>query len=701
MSIIREVTIADKTISFEFQKFAKQANGSVMVTCGGTQVLVTVCAASSAPDDIDFFPLGVDYIEKSYATGRIPGGFLKREGKPSDLATLSARVLDRPLRPCFPKEFRHETVVTATVVSYEHGNAPAPLALAGASTALMISDIPFNGPVAGLRLGLKDGEYIVDPPEGFESDLDLNIACKPDAVLMVEAGANLISEEEMLKAINYAHEVMKPLFDFQEEIKQEIGKEKMQVVKNELPEDLVAKVRELAMPLLSESFQITEKKLRNQALSDAKNKVLGELDNQDGSLKADIEKAWDKLKSEHVRTMVLQDKKRIDGRGLEDIRPISCEINVLKRSHGSSLFTRGETQALASVTLASLDECQRTETLWNIDEKERFMLHYNFPPFCVGEARMQRSPGRREIGHGTLARKALVPVVPSIEEFGYTIRLVSETLESNGSSSMAAVCSGTMALMNAGVPIKEPVAGIAMGLIKEGEQFSVLSDILGDEDHLGDMDFKVCGTKNGISALQMDIKIGGITKEIMTQALDQAKRGRHHILGKISEAIETNANDVSNYAPRIFKLKIKPDKIRDLIGPGGKNIKKLGQDTGAKIDIDDSGLISIVAPNAASAQAAKTLIRSSVTNPQVGEIYLGKAVRLTDFGAFIELKPGVDGLCHLTQLTDQKVKSTSDVLKLGDEVLVKIIDIDRQGRIKLSRKEAVGQKPTFEGDAES
>ena len=694
MSIVREVNINNRIIKFEFNKFAKQANGSVMVSSGKTQVLVTVCASEKESSDLDFFPLSVDYIEKSYAVGRIPPGFVKREGKPGDMATLTARVLDRPLRPCFPKEYKNETVITATIMSYEHGFSPVPLALMGASTALMISNIPFNGPVAGLRLGMKEGQYIVDPLEGDEGELDLNIACKPDAVLMVEASAQFLSEQQMIDAIEHAHQCMKPLFDMQLEIQKEIGKPKWEIANKDFDQDLLNAVSEKASPLLQEFFAIKNKADRNIALSKAKDELIAAMATEKPDQAPEVKEIWNHLKSQHIRKMVLDDKVRIDQRGLKDIRPISCETNVLHRAHGSSLFTRGETQALASVTLAAEEDQQRSETLWNMDYRQRFMLHYNFPPFSVGEARMQRPPGRREIGHGTLARKALLPVIPDPTKFGYTIRVVSETLESNGSSSMAAVCSGTMALMQAGVPISTPVAGIAMGLIKEGEDYAVLSDILGDEDHLGDMDFKVCGTAEAITALQMDIKIGGITKEILKEALDQAKEGRLHILGKMKEAIAEPATEVAEHAPRIFKLKIKQDKIRDLIGPGGKSIKKITSETGVKMDIEDAGLISIVAPDATSAQAAKSMIRSFTSNPQVGDVFLGKAVRLTDFGVFIEIKPGLDGLCHITQLSDQRVKNAEEIVKLGDEVLVKVVDIDRQGRIKLSRKEAFGQKPT-------
>lgn len=696
MAITREIVLHDRTIKFEFDKYAQQANAAVMVSSGGTQVLVTVCSQdlrSGNEDYQDFVPLSVDYIEKTYATGRIPGGYLKREGKPGDHATLIARVLDRPLRPCFPKGMHQETVITATVMSYEHGFSPISLALLGASTALMISDVPFDGPVASVRIGMKNGEFIIDPPEGQEGDLDLNIACKPGAVLMVEAGANFLSEEQMLDAITFAQNALEPLFDFQLAMQREIGKEKFALKPAVYPEGLAEKVQAKAAATFPQAFGQPSKKLIRQALSTIKNEMLTSLNpEQSTKEKNAILDLFEQEKSRFMREMILSEKKRIDQRALDEIRPISCEVNVLQRAHGSALFTRGETQALGVVTLASTDDQQRSETLWDMDVKQRFMFHYNFPPFSVGEARMQRSPGRREIGHGSLARRALVPIIPDDGEFEYTIRLVSEVLSSNGSSSMASVCAGTMALLQAGVPIKEPVAGIAMGLIKEDERYAILSDILGDEDHLGDMDFKVCGTADKITALQMDIKIGGISKEVMAEALAQAKVGRQFILGKITAAISA-PQELSDYAPRIFKLKIKQDKIRDIIGPGGKTIKKITGDAGVKIDIEDSGIINIVAPDATSAQAAKSLIRSCTSAPQLGEVYLGKAVRLTDFGVFIEIKPGVDGLCHISQLDTQRVNRIEDVVKLGDEVLVKVVDIDRQGRIKLSRKDAIGQQP--------
>jgi polyribonucleotide nucleotidyltransferase len=694
MSVVREVKIEGRVVKFEFQKFAKQANGSVMVSSGGTQVLVTVCAASKPSPGLDFFPLGVDFIEKFYAAGRIPGGYRKREARPGDQEALTARVIDRPLRPSFPENYRNETVINCTVMSYEHGFSAAPLALIGASTALMISDIPFNGPVASVRLGLKDGNYIFDPIEGEISDLDLNIACRPDAVLMVEAGANFLSEQQMLDAIDHAHRLMQPFFDMQIDIQKEIGKKKWEVVAKEINKELVEKVAAAGKAKVRAAFDINDKLVRGKAMSDINSSILTAL-NPDGNaaLQAEIKDLLEELQSDVMRQMILKEKKRINGRGPADIRAISCETGILSRPHGSALFTRGETQALAIVTLGSKDDVQRGESLYSSDMKERFMLHYNFPPYSVGEARMQRPPGRREIGHGTLARRALIPVLPTEDEFGYVIRIVSEVLESNGSSSMATVCSGSMALMAAGVPLKEPVAGIAMGLIKEGDEYTVLSDILGDEDHLGDMDFKVCGGHDGITALQMDIKISGLSKEILAKALDQAKQGRRHILGKMAEEI-TTTKEVSEFAPRIFRLKIKQEKIRDLIGPGGKTIKKIIAETGCKIDIDDNGIVNLCAPDATSAEAAKSLVRSVTSEPEVGEIFLGTAVRVVDFGVFVELRPGLDGLCHISQLDAKRVEKVEDVVKEGDEVMVKVIDIDRQGRIKLSRKDALGQKPT-------
>ena len=694
MSLVKEVVVGDKTLKFEFNKFAKQANGSLMVSCGETQVLVTVCAADEAREGQDFFPLSVDYLEKFYAVGRIPGGFIKRETKPSERETLTSRVIDRPLRPSFPKDYMCETQVICTVMSADEDNHPATLALIGASTALMISDIPFNGPVASIRVGKKDGQLVLDPKFGEEGDIDLNIAANPDAVLMVEAAANFQSEAEMLEAINFAHEAMKPLFAMQLEVQKEIGKPKREVVEAHFNTEVFDEVKQQLSGSLLEALTVKEKHARSKALKVLKKQVKADL-NPDGDdqKSQDISAAYEKLIYTTMRGMMLDEKRRIDGRSFTDIRPIACETRLLKRSHGSALFTRGETQALGAVTLGSGEDEQRLDTILTPDAKKRFLLHYNFPPFSVGEARFLRAPGRREIGHGTLAEKALTPVLPEKEEFNYTIRLVSEVLESNGSSSMATVCAGTMAMLDAGVPLKAPVAGIAMGLVKEGDKYAVLSDILGDEDHLGDMDFKVTGTKDGITALQMDIKIDGLSKEILEEALQQAKEGRQHILDKIVDAIST-PGELSDYAPRIFQMKIKEDKIRDIIGPGGKTIKKIISETGVKIDIDDNGLVNIIAPTSENAENAKKYIRTLTSDPEVGAIYMGTVKKVVDFGAFVEIRPGLEGLLHISQLDTKRVEKVEDVVKEKEQVLVKIIDVDRQGKVKLSRKEALGQKPT-------
>ena len=694
MSLVREVTIGDKKITLEFQRFAKQANGSVMVSSGDTQVLVTVCAADDPKEGQDFFPLTVDYIEKFYAAGRIPGGFFKREMKPSEREALTSRVIDRPLRPSFPEEYMCDTQIVATVMSYDPKHHPASLALLGASAALMVSDIPFNGPVASLRIGMQNGKLVLDPQLGAASDLDLNVACRPDAILMVEAGANFLSEDQMLDAITTAQEWMQPLFDVQLEAQRLIGKPKRQLTAKTHDAALVETVNRVAKGPVAAAFAVTEKQERTRALKQAGKQVVAELNTDgDDAKKAAIKAIVEDLKYRMMRSQILDEKRRIGGRGFKDIRTLTCETKVLKRPHGSALFQRGETQAVATVTLGAGDDEQRLDSIHASDEYKSFMLHYNFPPFSVGEAKPLRGLSRREMGHGALAERALSQVIPDKAKFGYTVRLVSEVLESNGSSSMATVCAGTMALLDAGVPIVEPVAGIAMGLIKEGDKYAILSDILGDEDHLGDMDFKVCGGNSGITALQMDIKIGGLSNEIMREALAQAKEGRRFILNKMKEAIEA-PGELSEFAPRIFQLKIPVDRIRDLIGPGGKVVKKVVADTGAKIDINDDGVINIVSPDVVSAEAAKKMIRTITSDPTVGGIYLGTVKRIMDFGAFIEIKPGTEGLCHISELEEGRVNKVTDVLKEGEEVMVKVLDIDRQGKVKLSRRGAFGKKPT-------
>ena len=691
--ITREVTVGDKTIKFEFNKFAKQAN-SVMVSCGDTQVLVCVVAAEDAKPDQDFFPLTVDYFERTYAAGRFPGGFVKRETRQSEHEVLTCRVIDRPLRPLFPEHFLTDVQITCTTVSYDPAHHPAPLALMGASVALMISNIPFDGPVAALRIGMKDGQYILDPKEGEGGDLDLNVAAKPGALLMVEAGANFLSEEQMLDAISHAQKLMEPIFAMQLAVQKEIGLPKRSVKAPNWDKDILAKVNAMAMPLVNKAFTIASKTERKQAISSITKDVLTAVNpTGDSATTKMVKKMMEEVQYQSMRGSILETRKRVDGRGPADVRKITCETKVLKRPHGSALFTRGETQALATVTLGAADDEQRLDNLVTPNAFKSFMLHYNFPGYSVGECKPNRAPARREVGHGALAERALARVVPAKSLFGYTIRVVSEVLESNGSSSMASVCAGTMAMLQAGVPIKEPVAGIAMGLIKEGDKYAILSDILGDEDHLGDMDFKVCGGQNGITALQMDIKIGGLTRDILSQALTQALAGRRHILSSMTTAINA-PSEISEFAPRIFQVKIKSDRIRDLIGPGGKNIKKIVAETGVKIDVNDEGMVSIVAMDVMSAEAAKKMIRSITSDPEIGSIYLGLVKKIMDFGAFVEIKPGTEGLCHISQLDNARVERTEDVCKEGDEMLVKVLEIDRQGKIKLSRKDALGKKPT-------
>jgi polyribonucleotide nucleotidyltransferase len=694
MSVVKEVEFGGRTIKFEFNKFAKQANGSVMVSCGDTQVLVTVCASAEAKEGQDFFPLTVEYIEKFYSAGKIPGGFIKRETKPSERENLIARVIDRPLRPSFPENFRAETQIICTVMSVQPDINPAPLALLGATASLMISDIPFNGPVAAIRLGLKDGEFVVDPLEFEKGDLDLTVAANPEAILMVEAGANFLSEEKLLDAIDHAHNLMRPMFDALISIQREIGKPKRELPPEEGPSPLALEVEDFAGQEVRRALSISSKKERRDLLGQVDKNIKDKF-NADGDekKKAELKAIFENMMYKSMRSMVLEEKIRIDGRSYTDIRQITCETGVLKRPHGSALFTRGETQALATTTLGSSEDEQRFDTVMTTSGTKRFMLHYNFPPFSVGEVKRMGSPGRREIGHGNLAEKALTPIIPDATKFGYSIRLVSEVLESNGSSSMATVCAGTMALLDAGVPITEPVAGIAMGLVKEGSSYAVLSDILGDEDHLGDMDFKVAGGENGITALQMDIKIGGLPRKIMAEALAQAKEGRNFILKKLTDTIN-QPGELSQYAPRIFQMKINEDKIRDLIGPGGKTIRSVIAETGVKIDVSDDGSVNIISPTGEAAEHAKSMIRNITSEPEVGAIHLGKVKKIVDFGAFVELRPGLEGLLHISQLDNARVAKVTDILNEGDEVLVKIVEIDRQGRMKLSRKDALGKKPT-------
>lgn len=686
-----EIKLDGRTISLEAGDIARQAGGSVIVRQGDTMVLVAATMAPKPREGIDFFPLTVDYREKTYAAGKIPGGYLKREARPSDYETLTCRLIDRPLRPLFPDGFRNETQLVCFVVSHDQVNPADIIAMTGASAALMISDIPFENPIAGARVGRVEGNFVFNPTneESEKSDIQLLMAGTRDGIVMVEAGAKEASEEEMMNALEFGHERIKKLIDLQMQLKERINKEKTTIVREEIDTALVEKITNIACPKLEQAMVITGKQERTNAVSQIKADLEAEI-NPDGEddLKGTLGNVFHDAEKNVVRKMILEKKKRVDGRNLDEVRPISIKTGYLPRVHGSSIFTRGETQALVSATLGTNSDEQRLDTL-ELKGTKHFYLHYNFPAFCTGETKFIGGPGRREIGHGMLAERALVSVLPDREKFPYTIRVVSDILESNGSSSMASVCGGALALMDAGVPISNPVAGIAMGLIKEGDDVAILSDILGSEDHLGDMDFKVAGTKNGITALQMDIKIAGLDKAIMQQAMQQAKEGRLHILGEMNKALEVPRPELSKYAPRIITLKVPTDKIRDIIGPGGKIIRDIIDKTGVNIDIDDSGLVSIASADQAAADKAIDYIDNLTQEVELGKIYLGKVKKIVDFGAFVEIFPGTDGLVHISQVCDRRIKSVSDEIQEGDEIKVKVIDVDQQGKVKLSRKEAL------------
>ncbi|MCD6150676.1 MAG: polyribonucleotide nucleotidyltransferase [Deltaproteobacteria bacterium] len=676
----------------ETGKLAKQASGAVLMQSGDTMVLVTAVAAQKGREGIDFFPLTVDYREKTYAAGKIPGGFFKREGRPTDRETLTSRLIDRPLRPLFPKGFTCETQVIATVLSVDGKHDAALLALTGASAALMISDIPFAGPIAGVRVGRIDGKLVVNPPqdEMENSDLDIVMACSSEAVVMVEGGARELPEDVIVDALQFGHQAAQPLLQAQEKMAKQVGKQKRVVVVPQLDEKLTAVVVEEFGARIVEGLAVSDKLERRDYFSALKAEIAGQLESQDVPVN-DLGEVFENQLSTAIRQQIYQQKVRIGGRAVDEVREISCEVAFLPRVHGSAVFTRGETQALVTATLGTSSDEQRIDSLIG-ESFKRFMLHYNFPPYSVGEARFLRGPGRREIGHGTLAERALTPVLPSAEEFPYTVRVVSDILESNGSSSMATVCGGSLALLDGGVPIKAPVAGIAMGLVKEGDDFIVLTDILGDEDHVGDMDFKVTGTRKGITAIQMDIKITGISQEIMKKALAQAREGRLSILEIMEKCLDRPRKDISTYAPRIITITVHQDKIRDVIGPGGKNIRAIVEKTGAKMDIEDSGEIKIASADEDAADMAIAMIRDLTQEAEVGKIYLGKVQKIMDFGAFVEIFPGTDGLVHISQLAHERVRNVRDVLKEGEEVLVKVLEVDRQGKIKLSRKDALDEK---------
>lgn len=694
--------LAGRPLILEFGGVAKQANGSVLVRYGETVVLVTATMSKEPRTGIDFFPLLVDYEERQYAVGRIPGGWGRREGRPSAEAILSARMIDRPLRPLFPEGFRNDVQIVATVMSVDKSNSPTIAALIGASAALTVSDIPFGGPVGGVKVGLVKGQLVLNPTlaEQAESDLEITIAGTKDAVTMVEAGANEVSEETILEAIAFGHAAIKDLCLLQEEIRAQIGKEKVQVPVFQPELELDRWVREHVYEELVQALKASEKLERERLLDEVRGgaheayqEEFGEELYEEQSKFIDV--VFDAVLKEEVRRAITKDKVRPDGRKPDEIRPVSCQVGLLPRAHGSGLFTRGQTQVLTCVTLGLKSDEQLLDSLTE-EESKRYIHHYNFPPYSVGEVRPIRGPGRREIGHGALAERALLPVIPTEEEFPYTLRLVSEVLESNGSSSMASVCGSTLALMDAGVPIKSPVAGIAMGLVMRDGEYTILTDIQGLEDALGDMDFKVAGTEKGITALQMDIKIGGVTPEIMAEALDQARKGRLFILGKMRDCIEKPRPELSRYAPRIITMEIPVDKIRDVIGPGGKIIRDIIAKTGVEIDIEDDGRVYIASTDEEGGKKAQQLIERYVKDVEVGETYLGVVKRIMNFGAFVEILPGKEGLVHISQLENRRVNKVEDVVKVGDEVLVKVLEIDRQGRINLSRKEALAEQKEFE-----
>ena len=694
-----EIEFAGRPLSLETGRLAKQSHGSVLAQYGETVVLATVVSAYQSRDKIDFLPLTVDYQEKTFAAGKIPGGFFKREGRPSEKETLTSRLIDRAMRPLFPKGYDKETQIIATVLSVDRENDPDTLALIAASAALEVSDIPHDGPVAAVRMGRVDGKLVVNPrvSEIEQSDISLVIAAKRDSIMMLEGGAQIVDEEAILEALFTAHEEMRAVFELQEELRRLAGKPKREFTKKEYDQNLLGAVRERMAADLEQALKISSKKERNAAVYGLHDKVAEELAARFPERKHELEEACEKVLRDRVRRVILEQDKRIDDRSSTEIRQLSAQVHVLPRTHGSAVFTRGETQALATVTLGTSSDEQRVDALLG-ERFKKFMLHYNFPPFSTGEVKFLRGPSRREIGHGALAERAISAVLPPEEEFPYTVRVVSEVLESNGSSSMATVCGASLALMDAGVPIKAPVAGIAMGLVKEGEQVRVLTDILGDEDHLGDMDFKVAGTAEGVTAIQMDNKVGGVTRDVMRQALHQARDARLFVLSVMEQAIEKPRKEVSAFAPRIVTLHIKPDKIRDVIGPGGKVIRGLVEETGCKIDIEDDGTVLIASADSVAMERAISAIEAITAEPEVGRIYHGKVRKIVEFGAFVEIMPGTDGLLHISQISTERVRRVEDVLHEGDEIKVKVLDVDRSGKIRLSLREAMAELEQQKGE---
>ena len=698
MEHIVKAEVGGKTLTISSGKMAKQADGAVVVQYGDTVVLVTAVAAHEERA-ASFLPLSVEYQEKIYAAGRIPGNYFRREiGRPSEKETLTARLIDRPIRPLFPKKWRYETQVIATVLSMDHENDPDALAMVGASAALSISDIHFAGPIACVRVGRVDGQLIANPTlaQIQEADINLIVAGSKTGVVMVEGGADMVPEADMLEAIFFGHEALKPLIDIQEELCTALGKPKREYTVPVQDETLVARLTELAADRIAQAIVIPDKMERYAAVRKVKAEAFEALGEDFADRKEEASDILGDLQKKLSRDLILNQGRRIDGRRFDEIRPITCEVGLLPRPHGSALFTRGETQVLGIMTLGSGQDEQRVETLSG-EEMRQFMLHYNFPPYSVGEVKRVGSPSRRDIGHGGLSTRALERVLPDREDFDYTIRIVSEVLESNGSSSMGTVCAGTLSLMDGGVPIKSPVSGIAMGLVKEGDQVVILSDILGDEDHTGDMDFKVTGTREGVTALQMDIKILELSREIMEKALEQARGGRLFILDKMLSTLEQPREDISPHAPKIITIKINPDKIRDIIGPGGKVIRGIQSETETRIDIADDGTVKIAATNEANGLKALEAVKAITMEPEEGVIYEGKVVKTTDFGAFVQLAPGTDGLVHISQLANYRVKKVTDVVKEGDIVRVKCLEVSQDGRIRLSIK-AVAEEEKKNGD---
>ena len=691
-AVTKEIEVAGKRISIETGRVAEQANGAVVVRQGDSVVLSTVVMSKEPREGIDFFPLTCDYEEKLYAAGKIPGAFMRREGRPSEVAILASRLTDRPLRPLFPDGFRLDIQVVSTVLSTDQENDPTILSINGASTAIVISDVPWAGPVGAVRMGLLDGQLMVNPPMSrmAESELDLVVAGTQDAVLMVEAGAKGVSEQTVLDALEMAHDAIKKICAGQLELQREVGKEKREWIPPTYPEQAVEIVDEYLALRLDQVLFSADKATRESGIDDLKKATVAELGERFPDHAGIFGKLFEKKVKDRVRQRVVEEGIRVDGRGLKDVRQITVEVGVLPRTHGSGLFTRGQTQALTIATLGSMSDQQKLDGL-SPDEFKRYMHHYNFPPFSVGEARPLRGPGRREIGHGALAERALLAVIPGVEEWPYTMRLVSEILSSNGSTSMASVCGSTLALMDAGVPIKAPVAGIAMGLVTREGKFAVLTDIQGVEDALGDMDFKVAGTKDGITALQMDIKIKGLTHEIFAQALEQAKEARLFVLEKMLAVLPRPRTEMSAFAPRITTISINPDKIRDIIGPGGKMIRKIVEETGAQIDVEDDGRVFIAAVDQEGGQKAIEWIKSLTDEVEIGRIYKGKVVRMMPFGMFVEILPNQDGLVHVSKLTDHRVERPEEVANVGDEIVVKAVERDSQGRLNLSRQAAIDE----------